>query len=398
MKGKRISIAFFIDSLGMGGVEKSLLNLLKKLVKDNKYNIDVYTFRKEGELCLDIEKLVNVYEITEYKKIFIPNAKTQVKNHLKHGNLKEAIKIVARKSNSKFSNKDRNFEALKMSNLDKEYDVAIAYQVPVSPITIYVSEKVRAKKKILWCHMDIASVPQNVLSKYNRFFENYDNFFCISKEGVRKFREIVPNTDNKCKHFPNIILKDEIIKDANEKVTFDDNYNGVKILTVARLAESKGHGLVIKAMNKLAKDGCNVKWYFVGSGEEENKIREEIEQYGLQDKIILLGGKINPYPYMKKCDIYVQPSEFEGYCITTTEAKILSKAIITTNTDGAKEKFINNEDSIIIDYDVDEMVKAIKKLIEDVAFKNKIESNSNLSYNQLEDITELEKICGVNNG
>ena len=69
----------------------------------------------------------------------------------------------------------------------------------------------------------------------------------------------------------------------------------------------------------------NIKWYVVGYGGYEGRIKGIIAQNKLEDSFILLGKKTNPYTYIKACDLYVQPSRYEGKAVTVTEAKILGK-------------------------------------------------------------------------
>ncbi|WP_285946070.1 glycosyltransferase, partial [Thomasclavelia cocleata] len=106
-------------------------------------------------------------------------------------------------------------------------------------------------------------------------------------------------------------------------------------------------------------------WYFVGEGSQRNYLEGCILENDLQNNVILLGLKTNPYPYIKNCDIYVQPSRYEGYCTTTNEARVLAKPIITTNVFGADEQFINQLNGIIVDFSEKEITNAIIDLIID---------------------------------
>ena len=122
--------------------------------------------------------------------------------------------------------------------------------------------------------------------------------------------------------------------------------------------------MIPKTARILLDAGYNIHWYLVGDGELREEIEEAIQKYNVQSHVILLGSKMNPYPYIKNCDIYVQPSFSEGYCTTTVEAKILCKPIVTTDAPGMREQFINGENGLIVDSMTPEaLAKGIKMLL-----------------------------------
>ncbi|WP_141487170.1 glycosyltransferase, partial [Bacillus cereus] len=90
----------------------------------------------------------------------------------------------------------------------------------------------------------------------------------------------------------------------------------IKLITVARLSHAKGIDDAIYALRQLLDQGYDIEWYIVGYGPQEAELKLLIDKLGLQDKFVLLGKKINPYPYIKACDIYVQPSRYEGKAVT----------------------------------------------------------------------------------
>ena len=80
--------------------------------------------------------------------------------------------------------------------------------------------------------------------------------------------------------------------------------------------------------------------WIVGGGPEERALRELIREKGLEDYVTLLGMQSNPYPYIRQADLYVQPSRFEGHCVTVMEARILAKPILATTT-AAEEQLVD---------------------------------------------------------
>ena len=93
---------------------------------------------------------------------------------------------------------------------------------------------------------------------------------------------------------------------------------------------------------------------------------------------------------MKQCDIYVQPSRFEGYSITLAEARIINKSIITTNFFGAQEQIVDGETGLIINFDKEKIYEAIKKLFTDTQLRMKFEEN--LSKEKMDPLKEMKKL------
>lgn len=377
-------IGFFITSLKIGGIEKALLSMIEKMDK-KKYDITVYTIEKKGELLQDFEKVVTVKEINDLKEKIIWNGKDLLMKYIKKRKLLCFIKSLFLMIYYKIIKKDRNELVKNADFLSENLDIAVSYQVPISPITIYVAEKVNAQKKYLWNHADLISVPAFIIENYKKYFIKYDKIFSVSKKATQNVISLLPEFQDKAETFYNIINEEIIIRKANEKIneTFSRDYTN--IVTVARLAKGKGYDLAIEITFKLIKKGYKIKWFAIGCGEEKSNLEKLIKKFNVENYFILLGEKLNPYPYMKNADIYIQPSQYEGYSITSSEAKILCRPIITTNTAGANEKFKNGENAIIVNYDNEEIEKAIIDLIENknkrIKFINNLKKNQNEKQN-----------------
>ena len=136
---------------------------------------------------------------------------------------------------------------------------------------MYIGYKVNAKKKIGWIHFDISK--HNVNEKlYKRLYEKFDKIFVVSKEANKKLNEIIPSTVGKSEVLLNIISKKLVCNMANKKIDFDNEFDGIKIITVGRLSKEKGQDLAINTLYKLRKNGYKVRWYCVGEGNNRNYI------------------------------------------------------------------------------------------------------------------------------
>jgi len=143
-------------------------------------------------------------------------------------------------------------------------------------------------------------------------------------------------------------------------------------VTVGRLGLEKGQEMVPEIVRKLLNNGMEVTWYLVGEGVKRSVIEENIARFNVADHVILLGLKANPYPYMRNCDLYVQPSFTEGYCTTTIEAKILHKPILVTDVPGMREQFQHMENGYIVaSPTIDCLYEGIRTLIKDEALRRR---------------------------
>lgn len=359
----KTKIAFFINFLKIGGVEKALLNLVKILPKE-KFDTTVYVGIKEGELLEEIEKYAKVEEIPGFEDKIVYDFKSTAKKYIKNNNYRKLIKIFFRKLKIKLQKKETNLLALDLEKLEEEFDIAVAYQVPISAITVYVAENVKAYKKILWAHCDMLSVDKKIIDRYEKYIDKFQKIISVSEEANKHFKELMPKQNGKCIYVDNVLDIEEIRELSKVKIDdMNSEKEEIKLLTVARLAKGKGIDLAIDTTRKLIDNGYKIKWFIVGDGEERENLENKIKENKIEKNFILLGSRKNPYPYFKNCDIYIQTSEFEGACIARIEAKILEKPIITTNTSGVNKDFTNEKNSLIVNYDSSEIYNSIVKML-----------------------------------
>ncbi|WP_302537582.1 glycosyltransferase [Clostridium saudiense] len=386
-------ILFMVSSMNIGGVEKSLLSLLSVMPKE-KYDITVLTLEKKGGFLDYIPSYIKVEEAAwfkEIKPIIMESPQKTIKKYLKENKVFKILTFIY--SYYKSKNTDNRYIYYKnilksIPENEDEYDVAIAYAGPTEIIDAYITHKVKAKKKIGWVHFDISKHKINE-KLYENLYKKFDNIFTVSNEANKKLNEIIPSTVNKSEVLLNIISKELINEMAKEDINFDNEFDGVKIVTVGRLSKEKGQDLAIKALANLKKDGYKVRWYCVGEGNSREEYESLIKDNKLEEDFILLGATPNPYPYIKNSDIYVQTSRHEGYCLTLAEAKCLCKPIVTTNFNGAYEQLDNNINGIIVEYNEYEIYNAVKKILSNNNLKNKLIKN--LIDKDINTISEINK-------
>lgn len=368
-----------VINMNIGGTEKALLNMISELSKE-KYDITVLMLEETGGFLSSLPNHVTVEAIEcygEFRDLLHNPPRLSIIQLFKNGQRCRAINFTWHYLLSKlFNNNTFLFKYLlkKVSKHNEEYDYAIAYAGPMDFISYYVLNKLTAIQKIQWIHFDVTKIGFN-RKQAEKYYKKFNKVFVVSEEGRQKLVSLIPSIDKKTEVFKNGISPQLIHRQAKEGAGFNDKFDGIRILTVGRLTGEKGQDLAIKSLSRLIKEGHNVRWYCIGDGSSRETYEKLVEEHGLHNQFIFLGAKTNPYPYMDQCDIYVQPSRHEGYCITLAEAKCLNKPIVTTCFTGAQEQIKNNKTGIIVNPDDFRIYQALTYLIVDSKIRKQLSEN-----------------------
>lgn len=354
MNKKRIFIS--MHYLELGGAEAALIGMLLSM-DYNRFDVDLFLHSHQGEMMQFIPKEVNLLpEIKEYAMIEKPmlealgrgcfrvvlarlKAKWQFKRYLKWKGLKESAAIYQYVGNAVTP-------VLPSLEYLGEYDLAISF---LSPHNI-VRDRVKAKKKICWIHTDYTRIDVNAELELP-VWDSYDNVMSISPDVTKTFLQVFPSLKNKIVEMENILSTEFVRKRADE---FDASAelvgDGVKILSVGRFCEAKNYDNVPDICRRIREQDINLHWYLIGYG-DDSLIRQRIQETGMEDYVIILGKRTNPYPYIKACDIYAQPSRYEGKSVTVREAQILCKPVVVTDYPTAKSQIKHGFDGVIVPMD-----------------------------------------------
>ena len=359
------SILFFIESLHCGGAEKSLVTLLQN-IDYSIYQVDLLLIKKGGEFEKFVPKQVTIIHKDIYSK-----------NPLKHALSRLHFWFLKKINQNKPYNSAHTFWTVFNKSIPehkKKYDVAIGYSQGFA--TYYVVNKINAEKKYAWLNIDYAHAKHYAAFDYD-YYSKLDQVVCVSPECEKSLLDEMKTIGKAL--LTNIlkdITDDSIVNNlSKESKGFSEKNNAFTLLTVCRLAKQKGLHLAVNACEILKNKGVAFKWYIVGEGTERLFLENEIKNKGLENHLILLGFKENPYPYMKTCDVYVQTSLFEGLGLTVIEAAILHKPIVTTNFPTASSIITHNKTGLICKMDGDAIATSILKYITDAPFTEKIVSN-----------------------
>ena len=387
-------LLFVMESLGIGGAEKSLVTLLSQL-DYSKYEVDLFLFRKEGEFIELLPKEVNILETPREFEVFMLSPQNSIKGILEIKNVRllilKIMQIICLTFTRYILKKEYigwNFNSRSIKKIEKEYDVAIGF---LEKHSIYFTvDKVKSTKKIGWIHIDYEKIQHNYrLDK--KYFEKLNNIVTVSNHCKEVLVERFPKYKDKIKVIQNIISPKFINSMANEnnKELSKFDSKDIIICTVCRLTEQKGVDIAIECCEKLYKKGLKFKWIVIGDGSERLTLESKINSNNLNNIFILIGSKSNPYPYIKRCNIYVQPSRWEGFGITVAEAKVLRKPIVVNNIPEFIEQ-IEDDSTGLIYSDMESMINKIETLIIKKEERNRLVNN--LSCINMNNSGELKKI------
>lgn len=359
-------VLIMAHQMRLGGTEKALLAFIN-VFKSKNVNVTLLLLEDGGELYDEIPGFVKVKILKNFEKIkpIIYHLPTyQIKNKLIALKLFSVVSSLIRHIKIKITGKwYLNYkEALKKEKVAYEADLAIAYAGPSDFISYYILKHVKAPEKLQWIHFDVSKIIFNKTFG-NAYYKDFDKIYCVSENAKLVFDTMFPRLSHKTFIFKSIISKSKLEKLAAIGDTYNDGFTGLRILTLGRLSKEKGQQMIPEIVKKLKADHLNFKWYLIGNGNTFEEIKNQINKLEIENELIMLGPKTNPYCFVKDCDIYVQTSFHEGYCLTVHEAKIFNRPVVVTNFPNASNLIKHNQDGLIVHSNKQRIYEGVKSLL-----------------------------------
>ena len=334
----KVKLLFMIPTLGQGGAEKVLVNLVNNLDK-TRFDITVLTLFDGGvnkqflkpwikfRACMPHPFRGNTY----FLKLFSP-------------------------------------ERLYRRFIREKYDIVVSYLE--GPTARIVSGCFNEEVKLVsWIHSEQHNMtllakafrsPKEALRCYNRF----DQTVCVSSSIQEDFCKIL-HFKNPCKVLYNTLETSNIIKQSMEKAPELLDDQRMRLIAVGTLKKVKGFERLLKIVKRLTEENYPVHLYILGKGPQEKMLQQYILDNNLEKSITLLGYKVNPYRIISKCNLFVCSSFSEGFSTATLEAMIVGTAVCTVEVPGMREMLGNSEYGLIVRNSEEALYEGIKKLIDD---------------------------------
>lgn len=397
MNKPRIFIA--MHYMEIGGAETALVGLLNAL-DPARVDVDLFLYDHRGEMMQFIPEWVNLLpQIPKYSVLERPIVELVKRGFWGIAAARLWAKWLSQKAYKRSGSTLENNGGLdKMSKcttpLLPKINPSVTYDLAISFLTPHriVAEKVKAKKKIAWIHTDYTRVWVDAVDEL-KVWQKYDYVASISGDVTNTFLQVFPSLAPKIVEIENIlsptfVRKRAELEDSDKEFRQTDK---ISLLSIGRYSEQKNYDNVPDICKRLInKTKLNIKWYIIGYGGDEALIRQKIKEAGMEEHVILLGKRSNPYPYIKACDIYVQPSRYEGKSVTVREAQMLCKPVVVTNYPTAPSQIRSGIDGVIVPMDNEGCAHGLAEVICDKPLQERIIAH--LKTHDYGNESEVEKI------
>lgn len=358
MQNPKIKILFRHRSMEMGGVEKVMLSILNNLDRE-KFEITVCLNLNQGELRNEFPN--------DVRKLYLADGKEDFSNNF----LLQKIQLLKRKRT--LSRYEKNPELIDKNILKENYDIEIG--MTYNDFEMVLNSSNKKSKKIGWFHSEINIKGFEILvPKILEQFPKFDQMVYCSQRIHDLMHIHHPELKYpKEKVIINTIPIEEIRKKAETPV--ENLPEGKNFISIGRLHKRKGYHKLIEAHKKLIDEGAAHNIIIIGDGEEKENLSKRIAEHQVEKSFLLFGNRMNPYPYLKKADFFILPSQSEAWPLVIAEALLLHKPTIATNSGDVATMIKNEETGLIINYEVEEMYLAMKRFLTDENLVSKIKEN-----------------------
>lgn len=298
-------IAFFQDNLDVGGIQKSIVNLLRNFDYVN-YQVDLYLSEKKSFWNYDFPKELNIKYLRPIPRIY---------SFMPFDTARRLVKL--------------DFSGV------EEYDLAIdfnSYQFSCALGALSVP----AKRRVMWIHNNVSVKLRNewkyrvLWTNFRDKFKYYDAFVGVSAGVVQPFMECSGMHDKPFFVIQNTIDTKEIYEKAEDKVDFEPDPDKMNFVAIGRLCHQKAYDIMLEVFSQVSEKRDDIHLYIIGDGDKRLSLEYMRDSMGLTDVVTFLGQKTNPFCYMDKMDAFVSTSRYEGQPLNIMEAKALGLPLYCT--------------------------------------------------------------------
>jgi len=380
----------------IGGVERSLIGLLESL-DPARCEVTLFLYEHKGEFMPMLPKWVNLLpESPAYVRLDGLIAQALLFRNPLIGLARLAARLVTDLGLKIGANpgfllsRSHAYAQPFLPQIPGAYDLAIGFLMPHDTIW----RKVCARRKVGWIHTDYTSVETGVsLAQEQPAWAAMDVIVAVSPDVATSFGKVFAAQKPKLVVIENLLAPNFVRAQAQidyPPVDMKKDDQTLVLCSAGRYTHQKAFDFAVLACRKLLDRGVKVRWYIMGYGPDESMLRQLITEHHLEDNFILLGKRTNPYPYMKACDLYVQPSRYEGKAVAVREAQMLGKPVLISDFSTASSQLEHNVDGYIAPAGVDGLVETIALLARDVALRNRLAATA--ASRDYGNLSEVEKV------
>lgn len=394
----RSKLLIVCPGLHIGGVERSLIGLLSAMDPE-KHDVTLFLYSHDGAFMPMLPAWVKLLpQSPQYAALDRPLKSLLFSAQWKVGLARLAAKIVTSAKRGFGRPGALRPRAIRycmpfLPGIPGEYDLAIGFLAPHDPVL----RRVHATKKAGWIHTDYSAIETSFDARFEaKSWLALDALVAVSSDTARSFCEIFPECKGKTHVIENLLSASFVraqakMADVSSEMPYEAGVS--RICSVGRLAHPKGFDHAAQACRLLIKRGLRIKWYVVGYGPDEKVLRGLIKDMGISDSFILLGPKVNPYPYMAAADLYVQPSRYEGKAVTVREAQMLGLPVMITRYPSAACQLEEGADGYIAELGPAGIADGIEVLLRDDLLRGRIAATaSQRDYSNYGELAKLMQL------
>ena len=392
----RKKVLFIIGILDTGGVSKSMLSLLNVINKE-EYEVSLLMMNKSGSFSDRIPARVRV--LSDSRLTALTSGFSGVKNLISFRKGTGFHPLLAFLSLIRFvlSFIDKSLAGVFLARIspkitDDSFNLIVDYNGQQN--LYYMVDKLKGGKKITFFHSDYRK--WRYYEKADRkYFGKVDGIYTISEECVSALKEVFPEYTDKFHLMENITSPSLINKLADELIepTLIKQQHDFIIASLGYVSIGKGSELAVQVAKKLKEAGISFEWWFIGGVTNDWDYQGFVKKNGLEDNVKFLGVKANPYPYLKRADLYVHLSKFEGKSIALDEVKVLCKPIVVTNFSTVHDQFEDRVNASICEMTVEDATDKVTELIHNASLRQSYIDY--LKQHIVDNSNEIEKIYSL---
>ena len=332
-----LKILFFIETLGGGGAEKVLCDLVNHM-DQSKFDITVQTLwpSENRALLADGIRYLSIYP-----------AYNRLSNYQMR--LEGALGLTYR------------------LHMKDDYDIEAAYLECGSTKLLSASTN-RKAAKIAWVHCDLAVKMGDVLEEFVKKarpqYRRFNEIVCVSEDVRKSFIELF-GSEAPVSVLHNTVDDAAIRAKAGLPLPGTAVKRRTTLATLGRLTHQKAYDRLLRVHRQLLAEGLEHDLWILGEGEARAALEGYITENGLNDSVRLFGFQSNPYPFVKAADLLVCSSRYEGFSTFITEGLILGKPIVTTDCTGMRELLGDSEYGLITENSEAGLLEGLRRVLSD---------------------------------
>lgn len=362
------SLLFITEALWIGGIETALSNLLNRLDYD-AYDVTCLVLRDCLELAdrlppqcrllvADREHTVTFAKAYRYRRLYHLTEQSTNPSRL-HRALMWATPAVKWLENRLY------IRYIRTQLKQEHFDTCIIYSDRTAECAV---RAIRAEKYLMYYHH--GAIRREYHDEYG--YRKSEKIIAVSPALAEALREARPRYRDKIIALHNLTDVSGVREKSLAPPETAFPAGQLHLVSCGRLSPAKGMDLAVDACKLLVQRGLqDMHWWIVGGGAEEAALRQQIANAGLTEYVTLLGAQSNPYPYLRQADIYIQPSRFEAFGLTITEAQILGKPVISTETAGGKELVVDGVTGLLCQPNAQSIADSVEAMYRDSALRER---------------------------